>query len=197
MGILAGGGSNFYYRLRDVITPGLGNSQYLYKEKLKSCFTQDSKWLDLGCGHQFLSQWMPFAKAEEEEILNRCQKVVGIDYEFGSVKENRVLRHKLVGDINRLPFRKGSFNVITANMVVEHLKNPALFLKAISSVLEPGGIFVFHTPNLLNYAILVSMWIPEPLKSKLIFFRLMHLTQPGPTYSIQGHGRLRPYTYGV
>jgi len=58
---------------------------------------------------------------------------------------------------------------MTANMVVEHLKNPKVIFKEINRVLKPDGIFIFHTPNVLSYLGMIRRLVPNILKDKIIF----------------------------
>jgi len=54
---------------------------------------------------------------------------------------------RLVGaDLTLLPFRSGSFDVVTAMDVVEHVPDDGRALAEISRVLRPGGIFVASVP---------------------------------------------------
>ena len=53
-------------------------------------------------------------------------------------------------NVNRLPYKDKSFDVVTATEVIEHLENPRLFLRDINRVLKPGGLCVLSTPNILN-----------------------------------------------
>lgn len=50
----------------------------------------------------------------------------------------------------RFPWDTGSFDVIVANQVFEHLKNIWLPLSEIHRVLKPGGHFVISVPNLAS-----------------------------------------------
>lgn len=51
---------------------------------------------------------------------------------------------------NRLPYRDGLFDIVTATEVIEHLENPRSFLRDINRVLKPGGLCVLSTPNVLS-----------------------------------------------
>ena len=44
-------------------------------------------------------------------------------------------------------FGVDGFDVITMWFVIEHLENPAAILRKVHSMLEPGGVFAFSTPN--------------------------------------------------
>src|SRR5262249_17247724 len=61
------------------------------------------------------------------------------------------------------------FDLVTANMVVEHLAEPGLQFQEINRVLKPGGVFLFHTPNASGYPTVLSKLVPEKLKHKLIY----------------------------
>jgi SAM-dependent methyltransferase len=55
-------------------------------------------------------------------------------------------------------------------MVFEHLRRPAEQLREIGRVLRPGGVLVFHTPNLNGYSTQAARCVPEFLKKQLIRF---------------------------
>ena len=95
--------------------------------------------------------------------------IVGIDGDYISLYKNKI-KNKIVGDIQKLPFKDKSFNLITSNMVVEHIEKPFLLLTELSRILKPDGVFIFHTPNLLNYQTFIALLIPELVKNKLIGF---------------------------
>jgi hypothetical protein len=75
----------FYSKLQQMLVPGLRNSQWVYKEFLKSV-SPGVCWLDLGCGHQLLPEWMPEWEREQRAILQQCGIVVGIDAGYDSLR---------------------------------------------------------------------------------------------------------------
>jgi SAM-dependent methyltransferase len=160
----------FYSACQRILAPGLRNSQYAYKEALTQSIPRDTPWLDLGCGHMLFPDWMPGAKAEQAKAFTQSKLVVGIDYDFPSLQKHEGIRNRVRGDIQRLPFADGSFGLVSANVVIEHVEHPDALLAEIRRVLKPGGIFLFHTPNLLGYATLLACLIPQRLKLWLIRF---------------------------
>jgi 2-polyprenyl-3-methyl-5-hydroxy-6-metoxy-1,4-benzoquinol methylase len=46
-----------------------------------------------------------------------------------------------------LPLADGSFDVVTALHIVEHLEDPDRFLRAARRALRPGGLLMLATPN--------------------------------------------------
>jgi ubiquinone/menaquinone biosynthesis C-methylase UbiE len=147
------------------LVPELKYCQYIYEEVLNEVVTDDIKWLDLGCGHQVLPAWR---LEQEKKLIEKAGMVVGIDADLPSVEKHRSVHVKLVGNISALPFRESSFDLVTANMVVEHLDNPVLQFQEVSRVLKSGGIFVFHTPNAWGYSTMLARLLPESLKLALI-----------------------------
>jgi ubiquinone/menaquinone biosynthesis C-methylase UbiE len=157
----------FYSKLQGAIVPGLRNSQYEYKDTLLSHVNGDSRWLDLGCGHNILGSWMV---REESELVRDINNIVGLDSNLANLRQHPNIRYKVLGDVALLPFKAQSFNVISANMVVEHLPNPAAVLSEIRRLLAPGGIFVFHTPNALHFLTPLSSLFSQKLKNRVISF---------------------------
>jgi ubiquinone/menaquinone biosynthesis C-methylase UbiE len=155
-----------YWRVEGVIAPTLKYSQYLYEDILKFYVNPNVKWLDLGCGHQILPTWR---SEEEKHLVGNCKVVVGIDYDLHSLKNHKNICLKVKGDITKLPFRDSFFDLVTANMVVEHLDNPDVQFKEIIRILKPGGIFIFHTPNALGYTTIMTRLVPNILKDKLTY----------------------------
>src|SRR5882762_2451471 len=155
-----------YWALEKLIAPGLKYSHALYEDVLASQVHRDTAWLDLGCGHQILPLWRA---EQEQQLVARCKRVVGIDADRPSLSKHRTIKLRVAGDIGRLPWRDGSFSLVTANMVVEHLDAPGMQFAEIARVLKPGGVFIMHTPNRRGYATIAARLIPERIKKKLVY----------------------------
>ena len=93
-----------------------------------------------------------------------------MDRDHASLASNRAVPHRIEADTDRLPFIDGSFDLITANMVIEHLADPAAALREVQRVLKPGGVFLCHTPNLLNPMTLIALPLSQPVKNLIIRF---------------------------
>lgn len=155
-----------YWAMRARITPGLRYSQDLYEDILGAYVTRETRWVDLGCGHQVLPSWRP---EEEDRLVKRCRVIVGVDYDLPSLLKHRSIRLKVRADMTRLPFADESFDLVTANMVVEHLDNPDTQFREVGRVLRPGGVFIFHTPNALGYFTMLARVIPRPIKLRFVY----------------------------
>jgi len=147
-----------------------GYAEAYYRDKLFSLITADTEWLDLGCGHQLLPWWLRNSETDQKELASRCKKLVGIDAVADDLARHPYLHEKIVGDIEKLPFDEGSFDLLTARSVVEHIEVPSSFLQEVCRVLRPGGKLLFATPNYLYYQFLAASVTPEGVKKRLIHF---------------------------
>src|SRR3954468_13895269 len=90
---------NIYNKLRNVITPGLRNSQFAYRDTLAECANAQTKWLDLGCGHNLLPAWMPNALEEERKLVAQSGQVFGIDADFANLRLHETINLRVYGNI--------------------------------------------------------------------------------------------------
>lgn len=117
---------------------------------------EDRKVLDVGCGTGGLG----------ELLGDTVARYVGADYNWSVLqfRDPGSSRDFVNCDAGRLPFAEGSFDVIFAFDVIEHLiggKSHQLgFLREIKRVLSPLGMILLTTPN---------FWYPYDAHSQLFF----------------------------
>jgi 2-polyprenyl-3-methyl-5-hydroxy-6-metoxy-1,4-benzoquinol methylase len=146
------------------IVPGLEYSQHRYDQHLRRWIPEGVTWLDVGCGRRLLPEW----RAEVEKLLlARAESLVGIDLDFGSLKDNVTADLCVLSAVGALPFRDSTFDVVTANMVVEHLEDPASSFTEVARVLKPGGLFLFHTPNVEAFPTTIARLLPDAIKTPM------------------------------
>jgi ubiquinone/menaquinone biosynthesis C-methylase UbiE len=143
-------------------------AEALYRDRLFSLVGPETEWIDLGCGRQLLPGWLKNSNSDQTYLSSRCKRLVGVDSVAEDVLQHPYLHERVVGDFLSLPFEDGSFNLLTARSVVEHVENPSELLREIYRVLKPGGHFVFATPNYLYYQTLLASLTPRSLKQKLV-----------------------------
>ena len=158
-------GESWQRKLERRLVPGLKYSQYHYYDALHELVPPGCEWLDIGCGHQMFASWM---LEEERAIARRSRRLVGADLDFEGMRRHGTIRHRAMARVEALPFAADAFDVVTANMVVEHLADPEAALREIHRVLRPGGVFLFHTPNAANPLVRLSGRVPDGLKKSLI-----------------------------
>ena len=94
--------------------------------------------LDLGCGSGALL---------ERLAGMGYRQLTGVDIRPPAVTAAiRVEQADL--DQFRLDAPDGSFDLVLAVEVIEHIENPGLFLAELARLLRPGGLALFTTPNL-------------------------------------------------
>jgi SAM-dependent methyltransferase len=155
----------YYWFLRRRILPTLTHSQCAYRDLLLSNLKAQPRWLDLGCGHQFTPDW---AWLPDPDVLARLPRVVGIDGDDSSIRRHQSLKDRVLGDIAELPFAPASFDLVTANMVMEHVRDPERVLREVGRILAPEGVFIFHTTNLRYPLVFVGSLTPQRLKNGII-----------------------------
>lgn len=154
-----------YWDLEKRIVPGNQYSQTSYEHKLTRVLQPGNVWLDLGCGKRVLPPWR---EQEERGLAQRPGYLVGIDPELKALQANTTVHQAVCGVAETLPFRDERFDIVTANMVVEHLRDPVSQFREVRRVLRPGGIFVFHTPNAAGYQVRLARRVPERLKAPIV-----------------------------
>jgi ubiquinone/menaquinone biosynthesis C-methylase UbiE len=122
----------------------------LMGERLK--LNQVTSVLDVGCG---IGHWGRLLSS----VLPSNVSLVGVDREPQWVTKATELakQHGLenrfryqVGDANLLEFPDHSFDMVTCQTVLIHLKSPKLALQEMIRVLKPGGLILLAEPN--NFA---------------------------------------------
>lgn len=130
----------------------------IYEEALSERVRAGSVWLDAGCGHRILPSW----REEAERLLVATPKMaIGCDLDEPAMRAHRSLRRVVATDLEHLPFGSETIDLVTSNMVVEHLDRPAAVFSEFARVLRPGGRVVIHTPNAYSYFVLGSRLLPS------------------------------------
>ena len=128
----------FYKTLYKTINPKWDESMVYLSKKLKKYLRGKEVLLDVGCGNgNYLI----------DENRSEIAWAVGIDANKNSVKKNQCLDEIVISDIENLPFKDNSFDIVLSLWVLEHLGNPKLAFSEIKRVLKKGGKFLFVTPN--------------------------------------------------
>lgn len=95
--------------------------------------------LDIGCGTGF--------NIEHLRSLG-FSRVVGLDLSSDALAfcHSRQLPALVQGDATRAPFRDGSFDMILALDLIEHVEDDVTAMRGLSRLLKPGGVLVIFTP---------------------------------------------------
>ncbi|OGY90832.1 MAG: hypothetical protein A3H70_03825 [Candidatus Komeilibacteria bacterium RIFCSPLOWO2_02_FULL_48_11] len=100
--------------------------------------------LDLGCGDGWWS----------DQLKHLGFAVTAVDQEREYPNKDSAQRYKdmIAMNLNEpLPLPDASFNLVWCSEVIGFLKNYQQTIKEIRRVLEPGGTFIFTTPNSFSW----------------------------------------------
>ncbi len=142
--------------------------QQIYFERIEKLLKPEMQWLDVGCGRQLVPKWMGGGEQIETKLRSKAKLVVGIDPDLAALRDNRSCQVRLQTDSAALPLADNSFDLVTANMVFEHVKAPLRLLTEIRRVLKPGGKLVVLTPNALDIVSLAARAIPNRLHPAIV-----------------------------
>jgi ubiquinone/menaquinone biosynthesis C-methylase UbiE len=119
------------------------------------------KVLDAGCGR---GDKMCYFSGSSEELI-------GVDVDIDALQLGRKKDDSqayIGADVQGLPFKDNSFDVVYSTWVVEHLKEPKLFIQEVNRVLKKDGILILWVPNVKCPEGLITKIIPFQLKEKIL-----------------------------
>lgn len=140
--------------------PGWRPATEVYADLVRAHLQPEARVLDVGCGRGGLI----------EQLAHPLDKVVGVDPDWLSLREHRLVMPRAAAFSHALPFASDSFDLIFASWVLEHLIHPQTDLAEIARVLKPGGVFVFITPNRQHPLVGLNRWLARfaRLQDKLV-----------------------------
>jgi ubiquinone/menaquinone biosynthesis C-methylase UbiE len=151
------------------IVPNLRWNQQIWGETIQQYLTPSVRWLDAGCGWRLLGKDL---EALENAMVGIPRMTVGVDLDLPHLRKHLNISRCLQASLDSLPFADSSFDLITCNMVAEHLTAPQNTFCELTRVLSPGGVLMVHTPNRQNYLVLANIVakkvLPRPLFLKLV-----------------------------
>ena len=130
------------YERKGSLTARHGERPYWYgfwERCISSRLSHAARILECGCGLGF--------------FLSRIQdkyQTVGSDvslYALDSAQQNAPKSKVLGASADQLPFANGSFEMVAAFDLIEHLESPDIFSRDVYRVLKPRGYLIFSTPN--------------------------------------------------
>jgi ubiquinone biosynthesis O-methyltransferase len=125
-------------------------TRYIFASK----YVKGARVLDIACGSGFGSSYL---------IRKGAESVTGVDLseEAINIAKNNFQKRGLtfqVGTAEDLPFADNSFDIITSMGTIDHMNDPALFLRHAQRVLQPGGYFI---SSLLNREVITPFPLHE------------------------------------
>ena len=111
--------------------------------------------LDVGCGAGLLAE--PLARlGAKVTAIDATPEVIAVAREHAAAMGLEI--DYRAGDVQGL---QGQFDLVTCLEVIEHVADPAAFLKALAARLAPGGLLVLSTPNATGWSKLLMITLGE------------------------------------
>lgn len=151
-----------------------------YKDALP--FIAGGRALDVGCGNGSFIRHM-------NTLGWRCE---GVEFNPTAVRVCRKAGLKVFhGELKEAGFPDACFDLVTARQLIEHLPDPAAFVKEVARILKPGGRFVIITPNNLSLGkkLFGKWWFANEVPRHLILFNADSLSM-----LLEKHGFRRLYS---
>ena len=134
----------------------------IFQTEEVNIFDTEKKLLDIGCAYgpfleaAKLSLWQPIGTdicCEAVEYVNNTLHIPAFVSAFPAMPDsfNYIYKKQLTGtgyDTRIEPIKNESFMAVTMWYVIEHFQDLDAVLQKVASLLVPGGIFAFSTPNL-------------------------------------------------
>lgn len=133
-------------------------------------FNLSGRVLDVGCGYGFFL----------EVAQNAGWKIYGLDLSTEPIRQaKKQLGVKTIYNkpLERAGFRPNYFALVTSFHTIEHMTQPARFLKEAGRVLKPGGLVLLTTPNASGWQsrLMRKSWFSYRHPDHLLFFNFRNL----------------------
>lgn len=128
--------------------------EYDFIESLKNEFSSKCQYLEIGCGSLGLLNRL------DGKLQDIYQNSIGIDIDKEKLDNNRQIKYPVCSSCYFLPLKSESVDIIVCRWLFEHLEFPDSAMREMNRVLKNDGYLYLTTPNLLNYAMLISKFTP-------------------------------------
>lgn len=135
--------------------------------RISALIESTSVVLDFGCGRGSYSDDRVPLRRDLRIFKGRCEKVIGIDVDEAAKHNNWIDEFHLLRN-DHWPLADRSVDICICDNVLEHVERPELFFAECGRVIKPAGFLCIRTPNILNYAGLISRIVPNRFHSAVL-----------------------------
>jgi len=134
----------------------------VFQKLFEKVETSSMRMIEIGCAK---SAWLPyFAKEFGFSVAGLDYSPIGCLMAEEVLQANGVKGEILCADLFSPPQDKlGVFDVVVSFGVVEHFDDTVSCLKAISSLLKPGGVLITTIPNMLGLMGAIQKLLNKPV----------------------------------
>ena len=126
-------------------------------------FRNGRQALDIGCGNgKFLLKLRALGWEAQ-----------GVEFNAGAVAVCHDSGLKVFhGDLESADFADGSFDMVSARHLIEHLPDPNSFMAEVARILKPGGYLYIRTPSssALGRKLFGKYWFPNEVPRHLVLY---------------------------
>lgn len=136
--------------------------------RVNAVIEPSARVLDFGCGRGGYGE-DPVALRREMRILRgKCDYVAGADIGEEASMNPYLDEVRLFRPGEPVPYQDGSFDVLLADCVLEHLPDPSAFFSEAHRLLRPGGRLCLRTSNLMSYFGLAALLVPAARREAVL-----------------------------
>lgn len=138
-----------------------------FYSRVNSLLAPDFTILDYGCGRGKYQDDLVSYRRNLRIFLGKVEKVIGVDASQ-TANENPYIDEFHLIENETWPLEDNSIDLCVCDWVIEHIKEPTIFFSEAQRVIKPGGYLCIRTSNLLGYAGIFSLIIPNGLHTKVL-----------------------------
>src|SRR3954468_2413450 len=139
-----------------------------YIVRVNALLRPDMRVMEFGAGRGKWSDDPVPLRRHLGDFRGRCAQVVACDVDEAVLGNKSADEVRLIGHDGTLPFPDGSFDLISAFSVLEHIEHPEVTAAELGGVLAPGGWLCAWTPNRWGYVGIGARLIPKRLHARVL-----------------------------
>lgn len=101
-------------------------------------------------------------------LRDKVGKVIGVDVDEAVLTNPNLDEAKVISPVGPIDLPSGSFDIIIADWVLEHIDRPEQFCEEVDRLLRPGGWFCARTPNKWGITGLGARLTPNRMHTKML-----------------------------
>ena len=139
-----------------------------YIVRVNALLRPDMRVMEFGAGRGKWSDDPVPLRRHLGDFRGRCAHVVACDVDEAVLGNKSADAVELIGHDGVLPFPDGSFDLISAFSVLEHIEHPEVTATELGRVLAPGGWLCAWTPNRWGYVGVGARLVPKRLHARVL-----------------------------